>query len=174
VVYRQGAGERSIVNQATNHDGGNVHVLPVPHAFAFGKIDPREAGRRGGIASGLARRLKNERTMEARVLELRNGAAIYSVLRDRRQRDAELEAARRQADRELAEADLALYDARQQLDELDAQLRTLDERIAERERRLEASRSDEANLESILRDAGEARVEAACIRIGWLPDEDEP
>jgi hypothetical protein len=80
---------------------------------------------RGGVASGISRRLRDERRLEARILERNNGQAIYAVLRDRRQRDVEFEAARRAADRDLAEADLALFDARQQLDELNEQLREL-------------------------------------------------
>jgi hypothetical protein len=139
--------------------------------FGYG-IDPVAAGRRGGIASGVSRRLKDERQLEARVFELRNGAAIYSVLRDKRARDAELKLARRQADRDLAEADLALLDATEQLAELNAQLRSLDERIAAREAELEQAAVSDPSLKELLARVGEDRVRDVAQALGWIAEDD--
>jgi hypothetical protein len=141
--------------------------------FGYG-IDPVAAGRRGGIASGVSRRLKDERQLEARVFELRNGAAIYSVLRDKRARDAELELARRRADRDLAEADLALLDATEQLAELNAQLRVLDERIAEREAQLQSALADEQVLGTLLRNCDQAALQRTLLALDyvWVDDDD--
>jgi hypothetical protein len=50
--------------------------------FAKGKVDPREAGRAGGIASGNARRQRPLRELEARVLEGGNAFAAYRLRRD--------------------------------------------------------------------------------------------
>ena len=138
-----------------------------PWHFGAPDRDPHEIGRKGGIASGLARRLKDERRLEARVVELRNGAAIYSVLRDKRARDAELERARRQADRDLAEADLALLDARTHLDETYAELRRLDAQVEERERAL----TDDDALDALVVAIGETRLEASIRRAGWFDDD---
>jgi hypothetical protein len=57
----------------------------------FEGVDLREAGRRGGQASGLSRRLRKQRQLEAKVLESRNGAAAVKLLEIQLRRDRELE-----------------------------------------------------------------------------------
>jgi hypothetical protein len=48
----------------------------------FGTIvDPVEAGRKGGRASGVSRRLRPLRELEQGVLESRNGLAKFELLR---------------------------------------------------------------------------------------------
>src|SRR2546423_10104647 len=50
--------------------------------FAKGKVDPREAGRAGGIASRNALRQRPLRELQARVLEGSNAYAAYRLRRD--------------------------------------------------------------------------------------------
>jgi hypothetical protein len=59
----------------------------------FGTIvDPVEAGRKGGRASGVSRRLRPLRELEQGVLESRNGLAKFELLRLKRKQLAALEA----------------------------------------------------------------------------------
>lgn len=61
-------------NLATNHNGGHTGLVET-RAFGAGKVDPVEAGRRGGVASGLARRLRPQRELELGIVASNNGAA---------------------------------------------------------------------------------------------------
>src|SRR5215472_17700301 len=110
------------------------------HSFAYGRVDPREAGRRGRIASGAARMqkpAKEEQRLEERVVELRNGAAVYAVLRDRRERERRREEELWRRDKELCDMDQLLLNVREQVNEVIAERERLDAELAEREARLE-------------------------------------
>ena len=56
-------------------------------------------GRRGGRASGLSRKLRTQRQLEAKVLESRNGAAAVKLLEIVQRRERELERERLRLDR---------------------------------------------------------------------------
>src|SRR5262245_11975150 len=81
-------------NLPAKHSGRFVLPPNQPHVFAHGKVDPVEAGRRGGLSSGLSRRLRHQRALEQRILEARNGAAHFALLRVRMERERDLERAR--------------------------------------------------------------------------------
>src|SRR5262245_51997950 len=76
---------------------------------AFNGVDPVEAGRRGGIASGLSRRLRPQRELARGITESKNGQAKYALLRDMRRDEQRLLDEQRRADelvcRLLDEAD---------------------------------------------------------------------
>jgi hypothetical protein len=75
-----------VSNLATNLNGNGAKPV-------FGRgIDPVEAGRRGGIKSGLSRRLKPQRELERRIAEeTRNGAAMVKLLEIQTRREKELQ-----------------------------------------------------------------------------------
>src|SRR5689334_15373347 len=82
---------------ATNQTGKRIGAR-------FGAdTDPREAGRRGGLASGVARRQAPMRELEAKVLESRNGAAAVKLLEIRMRRDQALEREQIRLDRLVCE-----------------------------------------------------------------------
>jgi hypothetical protein len=63
-----------------------------PHGFGGPSgPDPVEVGRRGGIASGVSRRLREQRELEAKILASKNGAAIGELLEIRLERERDLE-----------------------------------------------------------------------------------
>ena len=91
-----GASVKQETEQATPRRG--------PKGPPFGTtVDPVEAGRKGGQASALSRRLKPLRELEAGIVESRNGAAKWKLLEARR---GELEA----VEREFRRADFQLSD----------------------------------------------------------------
>jgi hypothetical protein len=94
------------------------------------KYDVSKHAREGGIASGISRRLRPHRALEAKVLASSNGAAAYALLRDKRVEQAQLLAEQRRAD------DLVC----RLMDEADAERRTI-ARLQERSRELEADLS---------------------------------
>jgi hypothetical protein len=95
------SGEAAI-NQATKQPE-NVNGAPgqsagrQPPRFGAG-VDPVEAGRKGGRASGIARRLKPLRELEAGIVESRNGAAKAKLLELKHREMADLARERRRAD----------------------------------------------------------------------------
>jgi hypothetical protein len=101
---------------------------PKPERNPFEGVDLREAGRKGGKASGVSRRLRPLRELEAGIVESRNGAAKWKLLETRRRQLAELERARLLADERL----LGL------MDEADAERATI-ARLRERRREYEAA-----------------------------------
>jgi hypothetical protein len=64
-------------------------------------IDAVEAGRRGGVASGVSRRLRPQRRLEEAIASTKNGAAIYGLYRTQLERDKALERERHRADQTL-------------------------------------------------------------------------
>jgi hypothetical protein len=89
-------------------------------------IDASAAGRRGGQASVLSRRLRKQRQLEAKVLESRNGAAAVKLLEIEMRRERELEHERRRMDERVRQADQTLErltDWREQEEQRLAELR---------------------------------------------------
>jgi len=145
-------------------------------------IDPREAGRRGGVASGISRRQRPIRELESKVLESRNGAAAVKLLEIRMRRDRALEAAQINADRtvmwlvEEADAERATLDRlRADVADTVAEYNAL---LGERDKlrrdvtELRAQLTSDAGLVEWLRTPGEERVTAAADMLGWIADGD--
>jgi hypothetical protein len=150
-------------NLAENHAVGSP-----PGLFAYGKADPSECGRLGGHASVLSRRLAGQKRLEEKIVSTKNGAALYSLLRDRRQREAELERQRLAADRELVAIEEWTITAKE---ELESTLAELERARSEREAQLEAAKDgDHDALADVLRAAGEEATEVALSQLGWLED----
>jgi hypothetical protein len=59
------------MQQANGHEAASTPVRRGPFGTT---VDPVEAGRKGGRASALSRRMKPTRELEAKILESRNGA----------------------------------------------------------------------------------------------------
>src|SRR5262245_39449789 len=78
-------------------------------------FDPVEAGRRGGRASALSRRLRPIRELERGIAESNNGAAKVALLRQKRQEMAAVE-------REQIRLDRLVCDL---LDQADAERKTI-------------------------------------------------
>jgi hypothetical protein len=152
------------------------HASGTGLGFAKGKVDPREAGWRGGIASGITRRLAPQRALEAKVLESRNGAAAVRLLELRMRRDQALE-------REIIERDGRVMWLMDEEDRLRAEdqaergriaalreeCRELEAREAELRRSLETDDGVRAWLELV----GEERAFAAAIELGWADADDD-
>jgi len=163
----------------------------VPNAQRFGyERDAAEAGRRGGQASGLARRLRQQRQLEEMILASNNGAAKAKVLEIRMRRESELDAARIEADNFVhqltTEADgleQTIADLHAEVDELRDEFgRLINARHAlfvrvtaldQRETELRARLDSDAGLDEWLRTIGEERATASAYRLGWAVDEDE-
>jgi hypothetical protein len=132
------------------------------------RYDVSQHGREGGIASGLSRRLRPQRELEAKILNGRNGQAQAFLLRVRMQREARLETERLRVDRELVELENWSARAREELEET---LAELERARSEREAQLEAAKDgDHDALVALLAAAGEQRVEVALGQLGWLED----
>jgi hypothetical protein len=142
-------------------------AVPNPQRFGY-EQDAAAAGRRGGKASVLSRRLKGQRELERRIAEeTKNGAAMFGLLRLREEREQDLRNRRAAADAHLAQTDYMLCGL---LNEVDANRGYLERLKAEygeklaavreledRERLLEqAARADEAELLDRLRELHEA------------------
>ena len=75
-----------------NREAERNASAPAPSRFgAPTGPDPAEAGRRGGLASGVARRQRPLRLLEAKILESKNGAAQAKLLELKRRDEAKLE-----------------------------------------------------------------------------------
>lgn len=159
--------------------------------------DPSEAGRRGGIKSGITRRQKPLRQLEQRVAQTGNGYALVRLLDRKREDEAALLAERRRADEEVQRLEAEARQVEQRIvslredcqdleterDELDAKadasdvrLRELEQRVAELDERAverEHAESDPQILVELLRRVGEQRVEVALRSLGWVDDESE-
>lgn len=132
-------------------------------------IDPREAGRRGGIASGVSRRLRPQRELEAKIASTRNGAAIAVVYKTQLERDRALEHARIAADRDVMRLmDMADHE-REEIASLRERKVEVVERInalVQREAELRAKAETPEGLAEILADVPEERLERALIALG--------
>jgi hypothetical protein len=158
-------------NLAENHDGNQRAGYGRTILFAHGKVDPVEAGRKGGRASVLARRLAGQKRLEEKIANGRNGQAQAFVLRLRLQREQHLEAERLRVDRELVE--LENWSARAR-EELESTLAELEQARAEREAELASALVDEQSLGTLLRRADAAGLlEPALLRMGFEPDDDD-
>jgi hypothetical protein len=144
---------------ATNLRCEHEDASPPTRAFAQGKVDPVEAGRRGGIASGIARRLKPLRDLERGVIESRNGAAKVKLLEQKQKELAALE-------REQARVRPGLA-----IDPHMLELRV--QAVERRELALKANLQTSAGLAALLAGVPEQRIEEALIVLGLVADEGE-
>jgi hypothetical protein len=104
--------------------------------------DPREAGRKGGLASGESRRDRPRRELEERILASANGAALLGLLHARDRRDharvAERERAVAAREREVAAKEDDLLALSAKADDLTDEIDERYERIQDlQEQRLE-------------------------------------
>jgi hypothetical protein len=134
----------------------------------FQGVDLAAAGRKGGKASGLSRRLRPVRELERGIVESRNGAAKVKLLAIKRREAAELLEEQRRLDlhtcRLLDERDDVLREIDQERgrrDRLRAEVDELEQRRAE----LQLD-SDDAIIE-LLRSIGERRATEAALALGW-------
>jgi hypothetical protein len=173
------------VNREANQNGKPTATRPVPWRFGAPGVDPVEIGRRGGIASGVSRRQRPLRELEAKVAESRNGAAQFGLLRLKIEQDQELERARFRADDVLcrlmdaAAAERATIERLQgcvaeleaEFNERHAALVTLEQREAELRQRAESGEG----LVDLLRVAHERdRLEPALEELGLFERVEEP
>jgi hypothetical protein len=157
-----------MVNLAEKPDDSRVATPSEAHAFARGKVDPREAGRRGGVNSGISRRLRPQRILEEKILASHNGMAILKVLELRRQREAELLAEELRRDKSLVELEQFEIDVREHVEAVVSELEQRRAELASVEAKLEAALTDDDALGNLLRDVGEQRTRAQCVALGWV------
>jgi hypothetical protein len=134
---------------------------PAKQAFAHGKVDPVEAGRKGGSQPKGSKAL---RTAIRNVLESNDGQSNAWLARVELEREKARGRELYRKDRELAELDLLLFDVNEQLDEARDELRAVDARLEA------AKEGDHDALVELLRAAGEQAVERAADELGWLED----
>jgi hypothetical protein len=172
IVYQ--LGRESVTEAATNHETKRPGVR-----FGAG-IDPVSAGRAGGIASGLSRRLRPQRELEAKIAATKNGAALAVLLRTHLERDQALE-------REILQRDgrvMQLMDWEEELNgkiaalrvrarELEAELRGKIEALGERETELRRQLETDDGVRTWLELVGEERATAAAIALGWGEGDDD-
>jgi hypothetical protein len=146
----------------------------VTNTTASARYDVSQHAREGGIASGLSRRLRPQRELEAKIAATKNGQAIYHLLRLRLAREQELQRQRLEADRQLVELEQFAGVVREQLDETLAEQAHAQAELERLEARLEQCRSDDDALGHLLRDVGEQRLEVVLGQLGWLEGSDAP
>lgn len=142
-----------------------------PTRSPFEGVDLREAGRRGGHASGVSRRLREQRELEAGIIQSRNGAAKAKLLEQKRRDQAELLERQLEADRMVSELDTEAENLRATIKDLGAECDALRAERATLEKELKRGRDSDDALVEYLRDVGEQRVQRACIARGWIEDE---
>jgi hypothetical protein len=136
--------------------------------FAYGQADPVECGQLGGRAP---RRPKLEHKLKRRIIEAKNGAAAFGLLRLELERERARDQAVYAKDREILEMDELLFSVRAQVEEQLAERDRLDAELAEREAQLALARDGHHDaLVALLRAAGEQAVERAADELGWLED----
>jgi hypothetical protein len=117
--------------QAQNRNGTSTETRRRP----FEGVDLSEAGRKGGRASGLSRRLKPLRQLEEGIAESRNGAAKMRLLEAKQREHNELLREQRWADETLMRLMDEQDKEREALERLKARR---DELVAEAEQSLDA------------------------------------
>jgi chromosome segregation ATPase len=132
----------------------------------FEGVDVREAGAKGGRASGVSRRMAKQRRLEEAIFERsRNGYALLKLAeREARRNEALEEAIRRgreAAEREARVADFQVSDLLDEADELKAEIAKLEARETDLEQReaalrasIEASEHDLVDRLRALHEAG--------------------
>jgi hypothetical protein len=102
-------------------DGSTAEATPgASRTPPFKDVElPREAGRKGGIASGISRRQRAHRQLERIVMQSRNGAAAVARLREMEARDR-AEERRRQAEERQRERDVEGLEQRAEKARMDA------------------------------------------------------
>jgi hypothetical protein len=137
------------------------------HAFAYGKVDPVEAGRKGGSQPKGSKML---RTAIRNVLESNDGQSNAWLARLELERERARGRELYRKDKELAEMDELLLSVREQVELAIAERNQLD---AEREAQLEQALVDDDALGTLLRNVGTERLERVLPLVGlqWY-DED--
>jgi hypothetical protein len=149
-------------NLTEKHDGSQRAGYGRTILFAHGKVDPVEAGRKGGRASVLARRLAGQRKLEERISSTKNGAALFSLYRVRLEREARLEEERLAADKELVAIEEQTIEEQERLQDLRRQ-------VDEAEAQLEAALTDPSVLTHLLRNADERGLLEPClVQLGFM------
>jgi hypothetical protein len=146
-----------------------------PWQFGGPDRDPVELGRKGGIASGLSRRLRPQRQLEEKILASKNGAAILKVLELRRAREAELMAEELRRDKSLVELELFEIDIREQVEEVVADLeqrRAELARVTDELDERQAQLATDDGLAKFVEEVGRARLAVAVELLGWYDDVD--
>ena len=138
-----------------------------PRRNTFEGVDLVAAGRKGGRASGIRRRLAKQRAIEAAIFDRsKNGYALLKLAEREERRNRELDRARIEADsfvcRLMDDADRE----REIIAGLLEQARALEAQVAALEQRRAQLDSDDA-LDALLAELGEPRIEQACERLGW-------
>ena len=170
--------------QAENQCTDQVTNTSPNKGYPFGTtVDPVEAGRRGGQASGLSRRLRHQRELEAKIASTRNGAAIFGLYRTQLERDQALERERIRLDRtcmqlmDWAEEERAtLQRLRADVADTVAEYNALlgeGDKLRRDVTELRAQLTSDAGLVEWLRTVGEERVTAAADVLGWIEDDDD-
>lgn len=180
----RGAERRAYAEASVNQPAEQVTVRRGPKVPPFGNtVDPREAGRKGGVASGVARRLRPLREPEAGIADSRNGAAKAKLLELKHREMADLERERRRANevvcRLLDEADqeretiatlkAEAADARGALELLQDERSSFGGELAglrKDEEQLRGRLETAEGLAAFLVDVPEGRLEAAPVMLG--------
>jgi hypothetical protein len=160
-----------MLKQNGHQQGDQATSTSLGRTYPFGTtVDPVEAGRRGGQASGVSRRRHPLRLLQQRILESSNGAAALGLRKEKQRQDRALE-------REVIARDktvLALMDEeerlgaeiaaeRQRRDARRAEVDALEQRKTELRQRLESDDAIAAWLDQTRRGAGRA-----CARVDRL------
>ena len=143
-----------------------------PWQFGAG-VDPREAGRKGGRASGLSRRLRPQRQLEEGIVESRNGAAKAKLLEIRMRRERELEQERIRMDAAVARAREERWELEDVVNGQRRRLAWMRRRGAEIVAALEAMTQTPEGLAELLADVPEDRLAAALELLGHEFVDDE-
>jgi len=145
-----------------NREAKRNGSAPAPGRFgAPSGPDPREAGRRGGKASGVSRRLRPLLELEQGVAASKNGHAKFELLMVKLRQMDNLERAQIEADRRVR-------DARWRLQELNAQ----DEEMREERARLLAAREALHRRNERLQAAVQANALELVDRLKALSDDE--
>ena len=121
-----------MLNQEASQNGTALE----PWKFGSpGRPDHHEVSRRAGHASGVSRRLREQRQLEAKILESRNGAAQAKLLELKRRDQAELRERQLERDRMVMWLDqeaenlrTTIEDLRGECDERRHEVATLEQR----------------------------------------------
>jgi hypothetical protein len=135
---------------------------PEPKRVPFEGVDLREAGRRGGVQSGISRRMRAQRELEAKILESRNGAAQVKLLEMRQRRERALEQEQIRHDRIVLGLMDQAEELRSEIDHMRTRRQHLERRVADLHSLVE---TDDGLIEA-LRQLPEARLEAALRALG--------
>jgi vacuolar-type H+-ATPase subunit H len=173
LVYQQG--EEAVLNREAKRNGS----APAPSRFGGPSgPDPAEAGRRGGRASGVSRKLAKQRRLEEAIFERsKNGMALYKLVEAEERRDRALEEARTRADylvcELMDEADKVKAEIAHHRGERNRLIEERNALLAERDEIRERLESADG-LAQLLAEVPEDRLTAALVSLGHEVVEEVP